>query len=350
MIENYKSIFDMISLPVIVKDLSNNIVTMNVFAKELLIHKKNLSVHNQLYNLLDEDKKRFYEDDLKVINSKKPVVGRLLELNLKDGDKVFLKFDKIPCFDAAGEVEYIFVIIQDLTELYYSKERFKKQMEFAHLGLNTAETIHNLKNTLTVAVGATNMLIDEQDNNSLPEIIKKAHGKMLDVFKANLEYEESEPQNCNIMDVINEVIEEIELAKDIDVRNYLKFIVDPNLFVGVNKTHLNQMLTNLINNSIEALETVSLKEIKIEAGLFFEEIIISITDNGSGIPEDIKTKIFNPSFTTKKYSNSLSCGNGLGLSYVDRMSKHYNGKVEVNSFPGGGSVFTLFLPLAREMA
>ena len=69
---------------------------------------------------------------------------------------------------------------------------------------------------------------------------------------------------------------------------------------------------------------------------------ISVTDNGPGIPEETRQKIFQPNFTTKK--GGLSFGLGLGLAIVQRLVDSYNGKIEVNSKKGRTN-FTIRIPV-----
>jgi nitrogen-specific signal transduction histidine kinase len=76
-------------------------------------------------------------------------------------------------------------------------------------------------------------------------------------------------------------------------------------------------------------------------------VMISVQDNGSGITENIREKIFDPFFTTK--TTSVQRGTGLGLSIVHNTVKHHHGAITVESTPGSGTAFTIYIP-AVEMA
>src|SRR5690606_24944357 len=84
--------------------------------------------------------------------------------------------------------------------------------------------------------------------------------------------------------------------------------VDGKVMLFADKTQLNRMFTNLIQNGIHASEGKEIIMINIEESLEESEIIIAITDNGTGIPPSMQEKIFTPNFTTK------SSGTGLGLA------------------------------------
>jgi signal transduction histidine kinase len=120
--------------------------------------------------------------------------------------------------------------------------------------------------------------------------------------------------------------------------------------VAVDRRQMEQVFINLMNNSVDAVDsqgkiTISLK--KIDDGTFLEEdqneerILISIEDNGVGIPQDHLTKIFNPFFSTK----SKIKGTGLGLAITKAIIARHKGKIEVSSIPGESTIFNIFLPL-----
>jgi signal transduction histidine kinase len=113
---------------------------------------------------------------------------------------------------------------------------------------------------------------------------------------------------------------------------------------------MEQVLINLLNNSVDAVEsqgeiTISLKKIGdssfSEEDLKKEKILISIEDNGAGIPQEHLDKIFNPFFSTK----SKIKGTGLGLAITKAIIARHKGKIEVRSIPGESTMFNIFLPL-----
>lgn len=93
---------------------------------------------------------------------------------------------------------------------------------------------------------------------------------------------------------------------------------------------LNQVWTNLIDNATDALEDQSNPELIIKTRKVNNDVKVYLIDNGPGIPDEIKTKIFNPFFTTKE----IGKGTGLGLDVVQKIVKQHKGSVEINSVPG----------------
>jgi signal transduction histidine kinase len=93
-------------------------------------------------------------------------------------------------------------------------------------------------------------------------------------------------------------------------------------------SELNQVWTNVIDNAIYAIPENG--ELIIETSFDSKNICVKIIDNGPGIPEEIMSRIFDPFFTTKKVGE----GTGIGLDLVNRIIKHHNGEIKVESIPG----------------
>lgn len=103
---------------------------------------------------------------------------------------------------------------------------------------------------------------------------------------------------------------------------------------------LNQVWTNLIDNAADAMPDGG--SLAISAGNDGDQILVSVRDSGTGIPEDVVAKIFDPFFTTKEPGK----GTGLGLHTVHTIVNRFGGSVTVSSSPGG-STFEVRLPAAR---
>jgi|GEM_PF-1450803 len=103
---------------------------------------------------------------------------------------------------------------------------------------------------------------------------------------------------------------------------------------------LNQVWTNLIYNAMQAMNFKGVLRIKIIQ--VQQNVMISIEDSGVGIPEEIQEKIFQNFFTTKAAGE----GTGLGLSITKKIIEKHNGKIEVESKVGVGTIFKIFLPIS----
>jgi signal transduction histidine kinase len=100
---------------------------------------------------------------------------------------------------------------------------------------------------------------------------------------------------------------------------------------------LNQVWTNIVHNAIHAMDGKGVLSISLQQN--DQQLAVSFTDTGRGIPKEIQSKIFDPFFTTK----SRGEGSGLGLDIVRRIVEKHRGKIQVNSEPGK-TTFTVILP------
>lgn len=98
---------------------------------------------------------------------------------------------------------------------------------------------------------------------------------------------------------------------------------------------LEQVLINLIKNAREAIESIDNGQVSVEAADSASQVTVSISDNGPGITEEAKEKIFMPFYSTKKR------GSGIGLSLSKQIMQLHNGDLKVESEIGKGAKFVL---------
>jgi nitrogen fixation/metabolism regulation signal transduction histidine kinase len=147
-----------------------------------------------------------------------------------------------------------------------------------------------------------------------------------------------EPQKTEIK--VQDLYQTIEtlFIKDIKLNNIeIKFNTTPsNLKINADKTQIEQLIINLIKNSIESIIIIANPKIEIDAYLNEKNrTIISIQDNGPGISPDLLENIFIPFFTTKEK------GSGIGLSLSRQIMHLHNGNISVKSEPNVETIFTL---------
>jgi len=121
----------------------------------------------------------------------------------------------------------------------------------------------------------------------------------------------------------------VELVEDYDTT-----LPNVKAYVG----ELNQVWTNLLDNALDALELNGGGKLAIKTRRDREFVEVTVTDNGPGIPEDIRGRIFDPFFTTK----AIGKGTGLGLDVVSRIVRQHNGSIKVQSVPGNTSFEVCF--------
>ncbi len=119
------------------------------------------------------------------------------------------------------------------------------------------------------------------------------------------------------------------------VENYDETLPPVKALIG----ELNQVWTNLIDNALDAMEANGKGTLTIKTEKEREFVQVSIIDDGPGIPDDIKSRIYDPFFTTKE----MGKGTGMGLEVVQRIVHQHNGSIKVKSVPGNTEFIVCFL-------
>lgn len=136
------------------------------------------------------------------------------------------------------------------------------------------------------------------------------------------------------------VVKIVKLALDIFNEEYIVFNAEEEEIIAkLDRTQLIRVVTNLVKNGIQAIPNDKEDpKIYVEVTSVIDEVKITVSDNGIGISEENKTKIFEPKFTTK------SSGMGLGLAMVKNIVETYNGNITFTSQIGEGATFIVTFP------
>ncbi|MCM4167979.1 two-component sensor histidine kinase [Arenibacter sp. H213] len=137
-----------------------------------------------------------------------------------------------------------------------------------------------------------------------------------------------------------DVVKIVKLAVDIFNENYIEFSSnDKEVITVLDRTQLIRVVTNLVKNATQAVTMEAAPRVLVT--VFKEEgwVCIRVADNGVGISEEMKDRIFEPKFTTK------TSGMGLGLGMVKNIVETYKGSIQFESHPDSGTVFTVRFPI-----
>ena len=276
-----------------------------------------------------------------------------VSLPRKQGDEVKIAFNTAPIIGALGETDGVIFVGQDLTELRKLQEQVIHSEKLATLGQLAAGVVHELNNPLTSITVYSNYLIkklsaanvEEGDIQKLSRILEGAE-RILQFTKSLVAYARpsgEKPVEIRVADLLSRSFSFCEhFLSRAGTRVTLEIPEDLKPVFGV-EDQLQQVLINLITNACHALPTsggaITAKAEEIEDG----RICISIADNGHGIPAELKEQIFEPFFTTKP----VGVGTGLGLSIVRNIIMNHHGEIRVESEPGKGSTFLIYLYPAK---
>jgi two-component system sensor kinase FixL len=242
---------------------------------------------------------------------------------------------------------YFTAIVRDLTETKALQERINRSERLAALGQVVAEISHEIKNPLMMIGGFARQLVKEsRDEKSLTKlnIIVNEVQRLESLLKEMRDFYLPRPLDRKEIEV-NALLKQVQefIRGDCEKRGIrLEFKPDrEEVFVQGDRARLEQVLLNLAKNALEAMEQIG--KISFVSGLKQGLVKISVSDEGVGISEEEKGKIFSPFYTTKKQ------GTGLGLSICKRLIEDHPGSsLSFTSEKGKGSTFVIAMPVSRS--
>lgn len=248
------------------------------------------------------------------------------------------------------EGEPIFTgIVRDMTETRALQEQIMQSERMAALGQLVAEITHEIKNPLMMIGGFARQLIQVSDDKKslrklsiIAEEVKRLENLLADLREYHLP-RAIISERVNIKELFQEIYSLVsnDLKKK-HIKTSLE-IEEKALLVSGDAERLEQVFLNLVKNSIEAVEPGG--NLSIKARLSGDQVSITITDDGCGIPQKNILKIFSPFFTTKLH------GTGLGLCISKRIVEEHKGSsFNVRSEEGKGTTFEINLPLYHKDA
>jgi len=305
-----------------------------------------------------EQDESFYRAMWDILNSGHTFQGRMVNKR-KDGTLFTEEATISPIFDRKGQVVNFIAVKRDITEQILLESQLRQAQKMEAVGRLTGGVAHDFNNILGVIIGYTEMALEEVDSkdklhDSLEKILDAAE-RSANIVRQLLAFSRKQTISPRVID-LNKAVSGIFkmlhclIGEDID----LTWIPDPDeLLIKMDPTQIDQILANLCVNAKDAISGAG--EIIIEtARVTFDQeycadhigfhpgefVLISVSDNGSGIDKTTQDHIFEPFFTTKE----MGRGTGLGLSTVYGMVKQNEGFINVYSEHKRGTIFKIYLP------
>ena len=235
-------------------------------------------------------------------------------------------------------------------ELNKAQERLLRQERLAALGQLAGSIAHELRNPLAVISNATTYLsmIQPEANEKVREYIEiiqsetRTSDKIISDLMDYARLQTVERKPSEISEIIRNALARNPTPEHIKVSIQMPSGLPP---VLVNATQIEQVIGNLLTNAYQAMPTAGDLILTVEVSRDAAEedwMKITLKDNGEGITQEDMEKIFEPLFTTKVK------GIGLGLAVSKKIIDANHGRIEVESLPGQGSTFSLYLPIMKE--
>ena len=216
------------------------------------------------------------------------------------------------------------------------------------LGELAAAVAHEINNPLGGIMESVRIIRDnpgnwEKINRFLPLIMQGLERIQASVQRV-LAFGQRAPakrQPVRLADVVFQSIEFLRPRARQQQAQINSSIETPDAWVYADSHALSQTIINLLNNALDSL--VGRRDGRIDLMMALQDdqtVLLSIADNGCGVPEHLREKIFDPFFTTKTDGK----GTGLGLSISANIIAEHRGTISLKSRPGGGTIFTVTLP------
>ena len=330
-----REILESLSDGILVIDNSGNPVSINQSGRRILSLDdkwRERVCNTDIYTMLKE---------FQISDGMPPVI----ELNI---DEVTLECRMGTFLDHEGNSAGALVAMTDITETFELKRQLQEQEKLAAIGRLSSTMAHEIRNPLASMSGAAHILqmgtLDWKKTDRMTELISHQAKRISEIIEGYLELSrESAVSYTNSVSLAAVVNEAIDVARQgFGGLTEIESHIEGDFIVFGNQARLVQLLTNIMRNSVEALEkssdgkiTVSLVKSAMDG-----MVELSVHDNGLGIPEIVMIQIFDPFFTTKKE------GTGLGLFVARKVARDHRGRIDIESEPGEGTTVRLNLPIA----
>jgi len=248
--------------------------------------------------------------------------------------------------------EAIFVNVVDMTKAKELERLLMIQDKMASLGRVATGIAHEIRNPLTAVnmyLDVLNTTLDKQGGlekaNKTIERLQTASNKIESVIRRVMDFSKpSEPKF--VLKDINQPIGETLKLTSVTLRKS-GITVDKSLAEELPQCKIDphlieEVLLNLINNAAEAMKNMERnKKMEVSSSREKNFVVVRIADSGPGVASELRSKLFEPFYTTKKE------GTGIGLSLVDRIVRDHRGSIAVETSKWGGAEFKIKIPIAE---
>jgi PAS domain S-box-containing protein len=239
-------------------------------------------------------------------------------------------------------------IMKDITETRRLKDQVYHLDKLSSLGTLTSGVAHEINNPLTGIIGYTEMLLMKNEGELSKKYLQNIYDSAIRckrIVENMLAFSRQAPV-CKNLENINDIIDKtIELHEYWLKTTNIEIIKDYEdaLYTHIDRQQMQQIILNLMINAEHAISETD-RSGRIEFKTAYDKkssnIIITVSDNGNGIPREALPKIFDPFFTTKPVNK----GTGLGLSIAHGIIAEQGGTIEAESKIGNGTSFIIKLP------
>jgi PAS domain S-box-containing protein len=283
----------------------------------------------------------------------------------RDGRRLTVDSRQVVLRDTAGGLTGVLAINRDITDRRYLEEQLRQSQKLESVGQLAGGVAHDFNNLMTIVSGYANMVLEDLPEGdplreSLGEI-SLAATRATALTRQLLTFSRRQARRASDFD-LNHVVRDLEklLRRWIGEDIVLILALDSHpTVVHADRSHIEQVILNLVINARAAMPnggnvTVETARVDVDVAWASTHIALSsgkyvelrVSDTGHGMSAEVQARCFEPFFTTKEPGR----GTGLGLSTVYGIVKQSEGSIFVQSEPGVGTSFHVYLPAVDRMA
>lgn len=286
-------------------------------------------------------KRSIHETFTKNVNGKSEV----------ESDGKIFEFFTFPMQDASEKLTRVLLMMNDVTQVRAMYRQMLQENKMTAIGQLAAGVAHEIRNPLGLIRNYCHLLKksspdDEELKSKAINMMEKAVDRSNEIIDNLLRFSRMSNEKWRDVNLKQSILSILSFEEHTLIKNNINVTLncDEEINLYLVQESVEMIMINLIINAVDAMESGG--EIIIDCAEDEEEVAITISDTGVGIPEEIRANIFNPFFTTKENRN----GCGLGLYIVYNEISKLNGKITVMSEVGVGTTFTILLPVKRGEA
>jgi PAS domain S-box-containing protein len=302
-------------------------------------------VHPEHQDILQKDEAGYQVD----------LLGKEIKILSRGGQEKWISFS----YGAAIIKDKLVILgtFCDITDHKMAQEVVYKQLYCAQkmeaIGQLASGLAHEINNQLTVIQASVDLYIRDDSLIFIRSKIGKAIEKASRLNRQLMLLTREQEQSKELVDINQNLWELQKMFKQMlgeDVAVHLELAEDL-WMVNADAANIEQVIINLMLNARDAMPlggtiTVKTKNVVIDDDCSHQAVCIAISDTGTGIPDSIISQIFKPLFTTKEPGK----GTGLGLAVAYNIIEAHRGWIDVQSKPGEGSTFNIYLPAANSIS